>query len=64
MLFFLLVFILFVQHYGQLLLCLSVLNKYKYKYLREDVFHYCKLMLLNRETKLYIFKMSITSSAL
>ncbi len=52
MLYFLLVFILFVQHYGQLLLCLSVLNKYKYKYLREDVFHYCKLMLLNRETKL------------
>ncbi len=37
MLFFLLVFILFVQHYGQLLLCLSMLNKYKY--LREDVFH-------------------------
>ncbi len=62
MLFFLLVFILIVHHYGHLLLCLSVLNKYKY--LREDVFHYCKLMLLNRETKLYIFKMSITSSAL
>ncbi len=52
MLFFLLVFILFVQHYGQLLLCLTVHNKFNNKYLREDVFHYCKLMLLNRETKI------------
>ncbi len=52
MLYFLLFFILFAQHNGQLLLCLSVLNKHKYKYLREDVFHYSKWMLLNRETKL------------
>ncbi len=61
MLFFLLFFLFdFLQLYAQLLLCLSVFNKYKY--LREDVFHYCKLMLLNRETKLYIFKRSITLS--
>ncbi len=45
MLFLLLVLILFVQN-GQLSLCLSVLNKYKHP--REDVFHYCKLMLLNK----------------